>query len=76
LKNQINEREDSCEKLEAKIVDLRNKVENSKKFLNSSKILDEILESQRSPYDKSGLGYKGEDTHVEESTSKKHDVSP
>jgi hypothetical protein len=38
--------------------------------------LDEILESQRPSCDKSGLGYKGEDTHVEASTSKKHEVSP
>jgi hypothetical protein len=38
--------------------------------------LNEILESQRSPYDKSGLGYKGEATHAEASTSKKHEVSP
>jgi hypothetical protein len=76
LKNQINEKEDSCCKLEAEIVDLRKKVENSNKFLNSSLILDEILESQRSPYDKLGLGYKGEDTHTEASTSKKHEVNP
>jgi hypothetical protein len=76
LKNQINEKEESCHKLEAEIVDLRKKVEKSNKFLNSSRILDEILESQRSPCDKSGLGYKGEDTHVEASTSKKHEVSP
>jgi hypothetical protein len=38
--------------------------------------LDEILEGQRPSCDKSGLGYKGEDTHVEEITSKKHEVSP
>jgi hypothetical protein len=76
LKDQINEKEDSCCKLEDEIVDLRKKVEKSNKFLNSSLILDEILESQRSPYDKSGLGYKKETTHVEESTSKKHEVSP
>jgi hypothetical protein len=38
--------------------------------------LDEILESQISPYDKSGLGYKGEDTHADASTSKKHEVNP
>jgi hypothetical protein len=38
--------------------------------------LDKILESQRSSCDKSGLGYKGEDTHAEASTSKKHEVSP
>jgi hypothetical protein len=76
LKNQINEKEESCDKLEAEIVDLRKKVEKSNKFLNSSKILDEILESQRSPYDKSCLGYKEEATHVEASTLKKHEVSP
>jgi predicted nucleic acid-binding Zn-ribbon protein len=55
LKNKINEKDESCDKLEAEIVDIRKKVEKSNKFFNSSKILDEILESQRSPYDKSGL---------------------
>jgi hypothetical protein len=35
LKIQINEKEESCCKLEAKIVDLRKKVEKSNKFLNS-----------------------------------------
>ena len=76
LKNQTNEKEESCCKLEGEIFDLRKKVEKSNKFLNSSKILDDILESQISPYDKSGLGYKEEATHVEESTSKKHELSP
>ena len=38
--------------------------------------MNEILESLRPPYDKSGLGYKREATHAEESTSKKHEVSP
>jgi hypothetical protein len=74
LKDQINEKEESCHKLE--VFDLIKKVENSNKFLNSSRILDEILEIQRSPCDKSRLGYKEEATHVEESTSKKHEVSP
>jgi hypothetical protein len=76
LKIQINEKEDSCCKLEAEIVDLRKKVEKSNKFVNSSRILDFILEIQRPSCDKSGLGYKGEDTYDEESTSKKHEVSP
>jgi hypothetical protein len=35
--------------------------------------LNEILESQRSPNDKLGLGYKKEGTHAEASTSKKHE---
>jgi hypothetical protein len=76
LKNQVNEKEESCLKLEAEVVELRKKVEKSNKFLNSSTILNEILDSQRSPNDISGLGYKKEATHVEERTSKKHEVSP
>jgi hypothetical protein len=76
LKNQVNEKEESCHKLEAEVVDLRKKVEKSNKFLNSSTILNEILDSQRSPNDKSGLGYNKEATHVEASTSKKLEVSP
>jgi hypothetical protein len=76
LKIQINENEYSCCKLEDEIVDLRKKLEKSNKFLNSSRILDEILESQRPSCDKLGLRYKGEDTHAKESTSKKHEVSP
>jgi hypothetical protein len=62
--------------LEVEVVDIRKKVEKSKKLLNSSTILNEIFDSQRSPNDKSGLGYNKQATHVEESTSKKHEVSP
>jgi hypothetical protein len=76
LKNQVNEKEESCHKLEVEVVDIRKKVEKSNKLLNNSQILNEILESQISPNDKSGLGYKREATHVEESISKKHEVSP
>ena len=71
LKIQINEKEDSCCKLEAKIVDLRKKVEKSNKFLNSSRILDEIFESQRPSCDKSGLGYKREDTHAKQAPQRR-----
>ena len=76
MKNQINEKKESCFKLEAEIFDLRKKVEKSNKFFNSSQILNEILEIQRSPYDKSGLGYKEEATHAAASTLKNHEVSP
>jgi chromosome segregation ATPase len=58
LKNKVNEKEESYYKLEAEFVDLRKKVEKSNKFLNSSQMFNEILEIQRSPNDKSGLGYK------------------
>jgi hypothetical protein len=76
LKNKTSEKEESCYKLDVEVVDLIKKVEKSNKFLNSSQILNEILESQRSPNDKSGLGYKREATHVEARTSKKHEISP
>ena len=62
--------------MEAEVFYLRKKVDKSNNFLNRSTILNEILDSQRSPNDKSGLGYKKEATHVEASTSKKHEVSP
>jgi hypothetical protein len=58
LKNQVNEKEESCHKLEVEVVDLRKKVEKSNthiKLMNGSTILDEILDNQRSPNDKSGL---------------------
>jgi hypothetical protein len=74
LKNQVNEKEESCHKLEAEVADLRRKAEKSKRFMNISKILDEILDSQRSPNDKLGIGYNKEATHYEASTFKKHDV--
>jgi hypothetical protein len=51
--------EESCHKMEAEVVNLRNKVEKSNtqiNFLNSSMILDEILDSQTSPNDKSSIG--------------------
>jgi chromosome segregation ATPase len=79
LKNQVNEKEESCHKLEDEVVDLKKKVEKSNthiKFMNSSTILNEILDSQRSSNDKLGLGYKNEDTHLEASTSKKNEVCP
>jgi hypothetical protein len=72
LKNQNNEKVESCHKLEGEVVDLRKKIEKSNKFLNRSQILNEVLESHRSPNDKSSLGYKKEATHVEASTSNKN----
>jgi hypothetical protein len=76
VKNQVNEKEESCHNLEAEVVDLRKKVDKSNKFLNNSTVLNEILDIQISPNDKSGLGYNKEVTHVEASTSKNLEVSP
>ena len=46
------------------MVDLKRKVEGNNnahdRLKNSSIILDEILDSQKSPFDKTGLGYKRE----------------
>ena len=50
LKNQLDEREKTCEHLEMEVVDLRKKNEKSSayvKFNNNSTILDEILSCQR-----------------------------
>jgi hypothetical protein len=76
LKNKVNEKEESCPKLEAEVFYLIKKVEKSNKFLNRSTILNEILDSPISPNDKTGLGYNKEATHFETSTPRKHEVSP
>jgi hypothetical protein len=61
--NQIKEKENIYEKLEVEIVSLRKDLEKSKtqmniKFIRGYEILDNILSNQRSPYEKTGLGYK------------------
>jgi hypothetical protein len=75
VRNQLNKKEESCHKLEAEVVNLRKKVEKSNtqiKFLNNSVTLDEILDSQRSPNDKYGIGYNKEEI----STPKKPNAGP
>jgi hypothetical protein len=57
---QLNDREQDCENLEAEIILLKGEIEKEKKqsrFENSSKILNDIINSQRSPSNKTGLGY-------------------
>jgi hypothetical protein len=79
LKNQKNEKEESCHKMEEEFFDLRRKSEKSNahfKLMNNSIILDEILDSERSLNDKSRVGYKKEYAHYEVGTSNKHDVGP
>jgi hypothetical protein len=73
LKNQLDEKEESCQKMEVEVIDLRKKKE---KFMNNSTILDEILDIQRSPNDKYGIGYNKEAKQFEGNTSKNHDVRP
>ena len=60
MKDQLDEKEKTCEHLEMEVVDLRKKNEKSSVFVKNSTILDEILSCQRSPFDKTGLGYNME----------------
>lgn len=79
-KNQLKEKEELCEKLEVDVTYLRKELEqiatqlNTKlKFEKSTAILDEILNSQRSPFDKTGLGYTCEGSS---STMQKDEEEP
>jgi hypothetical protein len=71
---QLNDKKQVCEKLEAEIKLLKSEIEKEKKgsqFGNSSKILDEILSSQRSPNNKTGLGYTQDSTSTSQGSVKK-----
>jgi hypothetical protein len=75
VRNQSKKKEESCHELEVEVANLRKKVEKSNtqiKFLNISMTLNEILDSQRLPNEKSCLGYKKEEI----STPNKSDASP
>ena len=74
LQIQLDEKEQSLEKLECQIVGLRKEIEKTKalnlKFVKGSETLDEIINVQRSPLIKTGLGYNGEASQA--STSKSY----
>ena len=53
------------------VVGLRKKAEKNDAFVefkDSSVVLDKILDFQRSPFDKTSLGYKKEKEKIEDST--------
>jgi hypothetical protein len=56
LKEQLEEKDKIIGNLEAEIVTLRKDIQK-KNMQNSSKVLDDIINSQKSHLDKSGLGY-------------------
>jgi hypothetical protein len=56
LKKKLEEKDGIIGNLEAEIVALRNNIQK-KNMHNSSKVLDDIISSQKSHLDKSGLGY-------------------
>jgi hypothetical protein len=71
---QLNDKKQVCEKLEAEIKPLKSEIEKEKKgsqFENSSKILDEIINSQRSLNNKTGLGYTQDSTSTSQGSVKK-----
>eukprot|EP00253_Pinus_taeda_P008638 PITA_08638 len=74
LQFQIDEKEKHFEKLESEIVALRKEIEKTKainlKFVKGSETLDEIINVQRSPLNKTGMGYNGETSQA--STSKSY----
>ena len=63
--------EESCHKMEAEVLKVE-KSNTQRKFLNSSMTLDKLLDSQRSPNDKSGIGYNKEEIN----SPKKPDTGP
>jgi hypothetical protein len=63
--------EEPCHKLEEEVLKVE-KENTQSNFLNSSMTLDKILDSQRSPNDKSGIGYNKEEIN----TPKKPDTCP
>ena len=68
MKYQLDDKERTFQNLEMEVVDLRKKDEKNDvhaKFKNSSTILGEILDCQRSPFDKTGLGYNKETEEFE-----------
>ena len=73
ISKQLGDKKQVCEKLEAEIKLLKGEIEKEKKgsqFGNSSKILDEIISSQRSPNNKTGLGYTQDSTSTSQGSIK------
>jgi len=65
LMNQLKDKDNNCERLEAKVASLRKDLEKNKaqmnlniKILKGSETLDNILRNQISPAEKTRLGYK------------------
>jgi hypothetical protein len=57
LKGQLDENDRIIEGLEAEIVTLRNDLQKKDMQQNNTRILDNIINSQRPYYDRYGLGY-------------------
>jgi hypothetical protein len=71
LKEQLEEKDMIIGNLEAEIVTLRKDIQK-KNMQNSSKVLNDIISSQKSHLDKSGLGYRKKRDQAPKKQSKKH----
>jgi hypothetical protein len=69
LRGQLEERDRTIEGLEAEIVTLRKDLQKKDMQQNNTKILDNIINSQRPYYERSGLGYN--QTQTEKGSSSK-----
>jgi predicted nucleic acid-binding Zn-ribbon protein len=70
LKDQLDEKDKACQKPEMEVVELRKKAKQLEAHVKMrTSILDEILECQRSPFDKTGLGYSKTMKETEEGSS-------
>ena len=72
LRDQLVEKDKAYQMLQVEMVELKKNVgqsEANKKFKICSSILDEILEIQRSTFDKTGLGYGKTKKETEEGPS-------
>jgi chromosome segregation ATPase len=57
LKSQLEEREKNIERMEEEIVSLRKDLQKKDVEQNNTKILDDIINSQRPYHDRSRIGY-------------------
>ena len=74
VEKQLAKKNNDCERLEEEIVSHRKKVERMYKILKSAQAMDDMLSHQRSPFDKSGLGYEGESSNKNDNASNNKDV--
>jgi cystathionine beta-lyase family protein involved in aluminum resistance len=74
LKEQLEEKDRIIANLEAEIVTLRKDIQN-KNMQNNSKVLDDIINSQKSHFDKTGLGYNKTEKGSSSKTNRARNIS-
>ena len=70
----LSKRDEECKKIKEEIVFLKKEADLLNMNLKSSQTLDDILIHQRSPLDKSSLGYAGESSSKNDNDSYNKDV--